>query len=262
MTVVTWTTFTFLTSPVSGVIFGGFLNDKIGGSKGKKQMKKAIRLSTLFAFLASALAVVCTMVTYMIAFGLSLWLVLFFGGALVPTATTLLIHSVPGSLRSHASALTQFSQNLLGYFPAPLISGAVMDAVSHAGATGTVPLMWGFRFVMYSSVIGFIFCACANCVDTMEFEEEVASPDKRRKPRDGRVAAAAGDASIPLRTPPRAGRRASPHSSSPRRQRSESHRKGTPPSPSLARFPVGAPNGPPAFISSSLLSGAGRRGSD
>eukprot|EP00923_Selenidium_pygospionis_P007438 GHVN01012727.1.p1 GENE.GHVN01012727.1~~GHVN01012727.1.p1 ORF type:complete len:779 (+),score=88.73 GHVN01012727.1:868-3204(+) len=182
MMVVTWTTFTFLTSPVLGVTFGGFLIDKCGGSRGAAQMKKAVRISTLFAFLASALAILCTMVTYEVFFALCLWFMLFFGGALVPTATTLLIHSVPTNLRSHASALTQFAQNLLGYFPAPLISGAVMDGVSNAGYTGSIPLMWGFRFIMYSSVWGLIFVSFANCVDPMDFEEESRSPaNKSRK---------------------------------------------------------------------------------
>eukprot|EP00923_Selenidium_pygospionis_P039539 GHVN01068688.1.p1 GENE.GHVN01068688.1~~GHVN01068688.1.p1 ORF type:complete len:716 (-),score=86.59 GHVN01068688.1:1572-3686(-) len=172
MTVVTWTTFTFLTSPVLGVSFGGWLIDKVGGSRGAAQMKKAIRISTLFAFLAACLSIICTLVNSLLFFGTSLWFMLFFGGGLVPTATTLLIHSVPPKLRSHASALTQFAQNLLGYFPAPLISGAVMDAVSHAGYTGSVPLMWGFRFIMYSSIVGVVFCAAANCVEPMDFEEE------------------------------------------------------------------------------------------
>ena len=44
-----------------------------------------------------------------------MWLVLFFGGALLSPATGVCINSVHPDLRSFSSALSMFAYNILGY---------------------------------------------------------------------------------------------------------------------------------------------------
>ena len=70
----------------------------------------------------------------------SIWFVLFFGGALLPSATGVCMNAVDPSLRSMASSYSMFAYNLLGYACAPFICGLVADKVN---------LKTGFQTVMF-----------------------------------------------------------------------------------------------------------------
>ena len=54
-----------------------------------------------------------------------LWVVLFFGGAILSPATGVCINAVPPRLRSFGSAIAMFLYNLLGYAAAPLVAEAM-----------------------------------------------------------------------------------------------------------------------------------------
>jgi predicted MFS family arabinose efflux permease len=56
------------------------------------------------------------------------WIILFLGAATVPGATGLFVASVPGDMRSLATAVSVFFYNAFGYFLAPVISGWVTNA--------------------------------------------------------------------------------------------------------------------------------------
>ena len=59
-----------------------------------------------------------------------LWVVLFFGGAILSPATGVCINAVPPRLRSFGSAIAMFLYNLLGYAAAPLVGGEVAEYTS------------------------------------------------------------------------------------------------------------------------------------
>jgi len=56
-----------------------------------------------------------------------LWSLLFFGAALIPTATGVVVNSVSREHQAASSSMSQLIFNLGGYFLAPVLSAAVMD---------------------------------------------------------------------------------------------------------------------------------------
>jgi len=54
-----------------------------------------------------------------------LWLVLFFGGFMMPTLTGIIISSAPGGLKTLSSSFAFFCYNIFGYLPAPFLYGFV-----------------------------------------------------------------------------------------------------------------------------------------
>ncbi|PHJ22824.1 major facilitator family protein [Cystoisospora suis] len=175
MTVVVLSSLCFLTAPTSGVWCGGCICDLCGGYR---QQRTAVRVATLFAGLSSILAVASAYVTNLFLFAVLLWGCLFAGGALVPVAVGILLSSVPFQQRSLSSAISQFSYNVLGWFAAPIVSGAVMDTISTWQAEHLIsfqgkelPLSVGFTMILCASFIGFIFFAIANLLTLLPAEE-------------------------------------------------------------------------------------------
>jgi len=56
-----------------------------------------------------------------------LWSLLFFGAALIPTATGVVVNSVSRENQAASSSMSQLIFNLGGYFLSPVLSAAVMD---------------------------------------------------------------------------------------------------------------------------------------
>lgn len=52
-----------------------------------------------------------------------IWALLFFGGALVPPLTGIMLSSVPNHMRPFANSNTTLLYNLIGFLPAPSIYG-------------------------------------------------------------------------------------------------------------------------------------------
>lgn len=83
MKIVTVSTLCFLTSPTSGVWFGGFVCDLFGGYK-NTNYSKTIKVATAFAISACIFGILSAHLKNFIFFSISLWLCLFTGSALVP----------------------------------------------------------------------------------------------------------------------------------------------------------------------------------
>jgi len=54
-----------------------------------------------------------------------LWLVLFFGGFLLPPVTGIMLNSVEDYKRTSANSLANLAYNLFGYLPAPTFYGLI-----------------------------------------------------------------------------------------------------------------------------------------
>lgn len=77
--------------------------------------------------LATALAIPAGFTNDFTLIMVLLWFVLFFGGAIVPGATGLVLTSVPPSLRALSCAISMLTYNVFGYAAGSLVPGFYMD---------------------------------------------------------------------------------------------------------------------------------------
>jgi MFS family permease len=140
---------TSATAPVFGVVFGGILLDKLGGYA---SVDRAAELGVVFGAGALIPAIMCLTVENFWIFIANIWVMLFFGGAVVPTATGLSLAASPKEIRSTASSMLGVSNNLLGYFLGPMLCGIVAESIGD--------LRWGFRLVMGWAVFALVSMVC------------------------------------------------------------------------------------------------------
>eukprot|EP01017_Pseudomicrothorax_dubius_P035288 TRINITY_DN491_c0_g1_i4.p1 TRINITY_DN491_c0_g1~~TRINITY_DN491_c0_g1_i4.p1 ORF type:complete len:611 (+),score=66.14 TRINITY_DN491_c0_g1_i4:84-1916(+) len=118
-----WFALTLITSPTSGVVFGGKIVTYFGGYSGRH----TIKILLIFGICASLLGLMFPFLKEFRNAIVTLWIVLFFGGAVMPPATGLMISALPTSIRAFGSSNAQLIQNLIGYLPAPTFYGVIKD---------------------------------------------------------------------------------------------------------------------------------------
>ena len=112
-----------LTGPTIGVLVGGLITTAcIGGYTNKR----ALTVCFFVATLASLSAIPIPFFDMLSEVILFLWLVLFFGGFIMPNLTGILLNSVPVKERAIANSVANFFYNLLGYLPSPFLYGLVV----------------------------------------------------------------------------------------------------------------------------------------
>lgn len=114
-----------VTAPVLGVIAGGLILDRLGGYQDN------LLTTTIFIIAwgigAVFFSIVCIFMTTTATFLSVMSLVLFCGGAIIPSASGLTISLLPDRLRSVGAAFAQTLYNLLGNFSGPLVCGFVAE---------------------------------------------------------------------------------------------------------------------------------------
>ena len=130
------------TSPTFGVFLSGFVLTKIGGY----EHKHSIAYSFALAFIAGCFALAVPLVKDIEHFVFLLWLVLFFGGGVLPVITGIIISCLPKHLAASGNSFTILIGNLFGYLPAPYIYGMFTDVFKDKGQVGMVFTMW-YSFV-------------------------------------------------------------------------------------------------------------------
>ena len=116
-------------SPTLGVIASGYLVNYLHGYEDKRVYDLSFYLSILvFIF-----AIISIASKNPIFFVTLTWFALFFGGALMPTLTGIIITSLPQHLRASGNSLQLFVGTLFGYLPAPYIYGAIQDFFDDGG---------------------------------------------------------------------------------------------------------------------------------
>jgi MFS family permease len=85
-----------------------------------------------------------------------IWLLLFFGGSIVPGLTGILISSVPNKTKEVANSITHLCYNLLGYLPSPVLYGLICKY------TGGAQSRFGLVFILCWSVFGVFFLNLAR----------------------------------------------------------------------------------------------------
>jgi hypothetical protein len=135
-----------ITSPTLGVILGGFIITKFGGY----ESKHSILICLVFATLAGIFSIPVPLMDDLIGFTTFLWFVLFFGGAIVPPITGILISTLPLNLRGSANSMTSLISNLFGYLPAPYFYGVINEHFKDKNKK------LAFMCIMYYSFFGVI----------------------------------------------------------------------------------------------------------
>jgi MFS family permease len=134
----------------------------------------AIKLCAGFGVLAFIFAAPIGFLNSLIYIMPLLWSLLFFGAALIPTATGVVVNSVGRELQAASSSMSQLIFNLGGYFCAPVISAAVMDQFEDE----MKGMIWGFRVCLMWSFFGIIFIILAWYHASKKFENYHAFQDE------------------------------------------------------------------------------------
>ena len=89
-----------LTGPILGVIIGGLIINRLGGYTSPT----AIKVVLIYGLLAGGFGLPFPLVNSFYLAVSFLWLMLFFGGCLIPCVMGIMISSVPKYLRSFANS--------------------------------------------------------------------------------------------------------------------------------------------------------------
>lgn len=110
-----------VTGPVLGVIIGGNLTSYLGGYTTKKSILQTLAFSYMCLF--SSIPIPFLSGHLWIVFMIFLWLLLFFGGAILPSLTGIMLNTVADEQKTVANSIAAVLFNVLGYLPSPLVYG-------------------------------------------------------------------------------------------------------------------------------------------
>jgi len=108
-----------ITGPTAGVFVGGIITHKLGGYSDPKSFSAVC----LCGFLTTLVGIPIPFLDNYYIITPLLWLLLFFGGFMMPALTGIIISSAPARLKTLSNSFAFFCYNMLGYLPAPFIYG-------------------------------------------------------------------------------------------------------------------------------------------
>ena len=147
--------FSSITAPLLGILIGGTLSDNYGGYKGKNTYK-AIQMCVAFGLIAFIFAFPLGFIFSFIYITILLWAFLFFGAAIVPICTGIMISSIKQEDQATSNSLSQLIFNLGGYFLSPFLTGFIMDCFDDEKQGFIWGMRVGFWWVFFS-VFSLIF---------------------------------------------------------------------------------------------------------
>lgn len=142
-----------LTAPIGGVIIGGIVTSAYGGYN----TKKAQKIQCIMGCCAVASALPIPLMSqpkdfYLVGF--LFWLLLFFGGFILPPVTGIMINSVGEFQKSSANSIANLCYNLLGYLPAPSVYGMIAAATKIPTEDGKGnKSRWAMGVLLYSTIL-------------------------------------------------------------------------------------------------------------
>lgn len=182
---------TSATGPVFGVVFGGWFIDRVGGYHGLAGRAKTSFYCAVFGCIAVFFAIPAAFVKSFSVLITLVWFVLFWGGAIIPGATGLLLASVNADLRQFSSAMSMLMYNIGGYAAGTIFPGLVMQAAEDSYlSAGEDPepayidaLTLGMRLIFFWALFGGGFITWAAVVARRDFKaaaERAAARKARR----------------------------------------------------------------------------------
>lgn len=145
-----------LTSPLLGVILGGIVISYVGGY----ESRHSIVLCLCFAVLSFLFTIPAPLVNTLFSFTVFLWMILFFGGAIIAPINGIIISSFPKEYAGSANSISYFFCHLIGKLPAPYIYGAIKTHYS-----GRIAMMVS----MWISILAVIFLVIATILRYKNF---------------------------------------------------------------------------------------------
>jgi MFS family permease len=118
------------TSPTLGVICAGYSVNRLKHGYNNIRVYNYCFVLSIFTFVTGIISAFMSKLNLFILFT---WLAFFFGGAIMPILTGIIITSLPQHLRASGNSLQLFFGTLLGYLPAPYIYGALEDYFDDGG---------------------------------------------------------------------------------------------------------------------------------
>jgi MFS family permease len=161
-----------ITAPLSGVIVGGTISDKYGGYKGKNVIK-AIKMCIAFGLVSFVFAFPMGFLFQIIYLAVLLWTFLFFGAAIIPIGTGIMISAVPKDCQATSSSISQLIFNLFGYFFSPMITGYIMDSF----VDKRQGFIWGMRVVFWWVIFCLIFFIISYFIASNNYQKQVGNDD-------------------------------------------------------------------------------------
>ena len=156
-----------LTSPTLGILIGSSIINYQGGYETKN--------SILICLISSTLSAICTIpapfMTNIYTFTLCLWLVLFFGGAIVPPLNGIIMSSIPRELVGTANSIVIMICNLFGYLPAPFLYGIIKDIYGQRNENEKNQEKYTMRISLWLSGLGVVFLLIATIVRYKKYDE-------------------------------------------------------------------------------------------
>ena len=126
------------TAPVLGVLLGPLIKNKLC----QTNLQKSLIFCSVLGFLSFICSIPAPLTLNLFYFIILMWLILFFGGGIVPILTSIIINTVPENLMTSANSLTNFTTNALGYLPSPYIYGILSDIYGDLGKMGMKVTLW------------------------------------------------------------------------------------------------------------------------
>jgi len=166
------------TGPTFGVFFGGWCVDKRGGYKGHEARVRALEMCSTFGFVACSLAVTISFAETIWTFTPLLWLLLFFGGAILPACSGIVVSVVPRRHRTVSSSVSLVVYNMFGYCLSLVLSGYFMEFLAsvYPSCDFVCGRLYGFRIVLYWSGFAIIWLGLAT-----NAARKAANEARRRK---------------------------------------------------------------------------------
>ena len=143
------------TAPVFGVLIGTAMKNFYC----KQNMRKSLIFCSLLGLFACISSIPVPLTRDLFYFIIFMWLVLFFGGGIVPVQTSIIINSVPSEHSGSANSISNLLTNLLGYLPAPYVYGILSDIFGDLGVMGMKVTLWmsvpGLIFMVFAAYHAF-----------------------------------------------------------------------------------------------------------
>eukprot|EP01041_Mallomonas_annulata_P002576 gene2576-5027_t len=149
--------------PTLGVFFGGWLVDRFGGYAGIKQRVISLRICFILGLFACGMATGVSLVRSLAVFVPLLWLVLFFGGSILPACSGMLVSVIPRRHRPISASISIVIFNIFGYCLSLVLSGYVMQAAGrfYTPCDSVCARICGFRLVLLWSYWSLLFLGIA-----------------------------------------------------------------------------------------------------
>ena len=160
--------FTTVTAPLAGILMGGAFADRYGGYKGNNTYK-AIKMCAAFGFISFVFAFPLGFLYSFVYVTILLWAFLFFGAAIVPVTTGIMISVVRKECQATSSSLSQLIFNLCGYFLSPFLTGFIMDFFDDKREG----FIWGIRVVFWWVIFAMISLVSAWLMEYRKKKERI-----------------------------------------------------------------------------------------